>query len=68
MIKSLVALFVCSWAWSRWQGRGVELAVKDEGVRNAVKKAGGLAPDPVITWDFPYMSLSSSSQNSDQSR
>jgi hypothetical protein len=46
-----------------WQERDAGLTVEGEDVRNAVKKARSLAPDPVLTWDFPYMDLSNNSQN-----
>lgn len=56
MYKSFIGVFVCLWAWRSLQGRGAGLTVKDGDVRNAVEKAGSLGPDPVITWDFTYMS------------
>lgn len=64
MFKSLVGVLVCSWAWRMWQERDGGLTVEGEDVRNAVKKAGSLAPNPVLTRDFPYMGLSNYSQNS----
>jgi len=46
-----------------WQERDAGLTVEGEDVRNAVKKAGSLAPNLVLTRDFPYMGLSNYSQN-----
>ena len=64
MFKSLVGVLICSWAWRMWQERGARLIFEDEDVGDAAEKAGSLAPEPVLTWDFPYMGPSSHSHNS----
>lgn len=64
MFKSLVGVLVCSWAWRIWQERDAGFTVEGEDVRNAVKKAGSLAHNLVLTRDSPYMGLSNYSQNS----